>query len=272
MLRIGRVQQQTLYRVFGAVARSPGLLAGSNFFSPLDHEFDPRFLVTPPRLPQERVQRYGALQQELLPAGELPIRHDPRTRRGVLPVPQDHRARTHPQEPVGEDQGVNGGSSVELKSFASRGSKGGAVLARCSTADGRGASAMAFSVVQCICLCRVMTFVYCCVVGVSRPARGRLFPSLGSPSLVWLVHGHLRRLEDKRLTFFLPLLLSLPHPRSCCSCCRPHQYITYRRPASCRGTTPRPWSGCRKSSSSSRSTCSTEASSASPRSTSTSSG
>ena len=49
-----------------------------------------------PRLPQERVQRDGALQQELLPAGKLSIRHDPRARRRVLPVPQDHRARTHP--------------------------------------------------------------------------------------------------------------------------------------------------------------------------------
>lgn len=42
------------------------------------------------RAPQERVQRYGAMQQELLPPGKFSLRHHPRARRRVLSVYQDY--------------------------------------------------------------------------------------------------------------------------------------------------------------------------------------
>lgn len=64
---------------------------------------------------QKRIQCDRALQQELVPIGQLSICHHSRARWSVLPVHQDHRARPHTQKFVGENQGVTITILVRIK-------------------------------------------------------------------------------------------------------------------------------------------------------------
>ena len=77
-----------------------------------------------PALLQERVQRHRSVQQELVPAGQQPVRHGEGGEGSVLPVHEDHWAGAHAKEDVGE-----GEAAEELQPGAAEDRRGADILA-----------------------------------------------------------------------------------------------------------------------------------------------